>query len=538
MIINISKRTYLFLSFICLAILTWPISLSSAQENVKKQYVFIANNDFAPYSFIKDTQQEGYFVDIVNNLRKTAGLDISLELAPWEECLARIKSGKADGVIGVTKTPEMSKYVNFSDSIREYEYAIFVTLENSHIVSLSSLEGTVVAIPKANLIISDIRKNEKITVEEVNNIDEAFEMLKTRKAAAVITEQNEGLFYLKKGVLAGKIILTPLIEISHPFYIGVIKENTEVLEKINTGLDMLNMDGTNQESSIRWFSSYMTEPFPWKLVLFTIAGISVIIIGISGLLWTLSLRATVQAKTRELEILSSQMVAKEKLAVLGTLAGQIAHEIRTPLGIMKNSVYLLRHESPDDRATFEKRLSMLEEKITLTSEILESILGFSKLEAKVPADISVTECLDKVIKDVNMPSTIQLEISIPEKMPSIIFMDFHQLYTVLRNLILNAVQSMEENGKLTIRMEVLRQANQLNVHICDTGGGIMESVRHKIFNLFYSSKITGTGLGLPISKSIAEANGGDLKLEESSEKGTCFVLTLPLAAANVKRRKK
>ena len=99
-------------------------------------------------------------------------------------------------------------------------------------------------------------------------------------------------------------------------------------------------------------------------------------------------------------------------------------------------------------------------------------------------------------------------------------MDFHQLYSVLRNIILNAVQAMEETGILTVKAFPSENGATVNIRICDTGGGIMESAKNKIFNLFYSSKITGTGLGLPISKSIVEANGGVLQLEKTSEKGT------------------
>ena len=67
----------------------------------------------------------------------------------------------------------------------------------------------------------------------------------------------------------------------------------------------------------------------------------------------------------------------------------------------------------------------------------------------------------------------------------------------------------------------------VNIRICDTGPGVLEGAKNKIFNLFYSTKITGTGLGLPISKSIIEANDGELCLEKTSEQGSCFLVKLP-----------
>ena len=82
------------------------------------------------------------------------------------------------------------------------------------------------------------------------------------------------------------------------------------------------------------------------------------------------------------------------------------------------------------------------------------------------------------------------------------------------------LQAMGKEGKLVIEAFPSDDNMKVNVHICDSGPGIMESARNKVFNLFYSTKITGTGLGLPISKSIIEANEGELYLEETGEEGS------------------
>ena len=108
-------------------------------------------------------------------------------------------------------------------------------------------------------------------------------------------------------------------------------------------------------------------------------------------------------------------------------------------------------------------------------------------------------------------------------------MDFHQLYSVIRNLIINGIQAMAGKGKITVHAFLSDNNTTVTVRVCDTGGGIMESAQKKVFSLFYTTKITGTGLGLPISKSIIEANNGELYMEKSSKKGTCFIIKLPLS---------
>ena len=101
------------------------------------------------------------------------------------------------------------------------------------------------------------------------------------------------------------------------------------------------------------------------------------------------------------------MVEKDKLAVLGKLAGQIAHELRTPLSIINNSVYLLRREGCKDQKLFAKRISTLEDKVKLSSNILESILSYSRVKADLATIVSMKHCIEEVLKDIQLPEQIK-----------------------------------------------------------------------------------------------------------------------------------
>ncbi|MFC1643923.1 sensor histidine kinase, partial [Candidatus Omnitrophota bacterium] len=284
----------------------------------------------------------------------------------------------------------------------------------------------------------------------------------------------------------------------------------------------------------KWLGIRLVEPFPWKMVSMVIGGITGILLLLMGLLWVTSLEATVKAKTRQIQLMGQRMVEKDKLAVLGKLAGQIAHELRTPLSIINNSVFLLRKEGSGNRELFEKRLRVLEDKIKLSSNILESILSYSRVKAEMATTVSVKEIIEEVLKDIGMTEGIEKDVSFEKEELLQVFMDFHQLYSVFRNILLNAVQAMGKEGKLTIKAFPSADNTKVNVRMCDTGGGIMAGAQNKIFNLFYSTKITGTGLGLPISKSIIEANDGRLYLEETTKEGTCFIVELPSVKTLVK----
>lgn len=273
---------------------------------------------------------------------------------------------------------------------------------------------------------------------------------------------------------------------------------------------------------------------PWKPVSIAIGTITGIMLLMMSLLWVVSLNVRVKLKTRQIEILSQKMATRDKLAVLGKLAGQIAHELRTPLSVISNHVFLLRNEGVKDKKLFEKRLQMLENKIKLTSNILESILSYSRVKAEISTTISIKECVEEVLKDMAIPEDIAIKVSFKDEEFLFVFMDFHQLYSVLRNLILNAIEAMDINGTLTVESFCTFKNSIVNIRVSDTGPGIPENVQDTIFHLFSSSKITGTGLGLPIAKSIVEANDGKLYLEKTSSEGSCFALELKTAKKSKK----
>ena len=263
-----------------------------------------------------------------------------------------------------------------------------------------------------------------------------------------------------------------------------------------------------------------------------IGGIMGVLILLMGLLWVTSLNAAVKMKTHQIQNMAHTLVEKDKLAVLGKLAGQIAHELRTPLSIINNSVYLLRKEGSLDKTLFDKRLNTLEDKVKLSSNILESILSYSRVKAEMATNVSMKHCVEEVIKDVQIPDGINVDVSFKDEENLFVFMDFHQLYSVIRNLVLNATQAIGEDGYISVETFTSNDGKTVNVRVYDTGPGIETDAQDKIFDLFYSTKITGTGLGLPISKSIIETNGGQLYLEGSEKGGTCFILKLPSSRQN------
>lgn len=497
----------------------------TAQE---KPLVFAGDSNFAPYSYFSDDNKPtGYAVDLIKILSATINKDITIKLMDWEKCLLELEAGNIDGLIGAPVYKEREGFLTYSNPVAEIDFAIFVESSNKYVNSVKSLEGTIVGACKGCIVINEIQKNERIQLVETSSVLEALYKLKNREITAVIAQKDVALYYIQQYKLGNLKIVGSPVGPAYKYALAVGKDKTDLLEAVNRGIAILAENETLQQLKRKWFGLRLIEPFPWKMVSLVIGAITGIMVMLMGLLWVTSLRATVRMKTRQIQIMSQKMVEKDKLAVLGKLAGQIAHELRTPLSIINNSVFLLRKEGSANRELFEKRLRILEDKIKLSSNILESILSYSRVKADIATTVSVKECLDEVIKDMDIPKGITKEVTYKDTRPLTVFMDFHQLYSVLRNLVLNSIQAMGDEGKLTISVALSKDNTTVDILISDTGHGIMESAKNKIFNLFYSSKITGTGLGLPISKSIIEANGGELFLKETSEEGTSFMVKLP-----------
>jgi len=531
---RILKIVKFFVLLFFVAFLLSPITLySQVPRSKKEKLIFAGNADYAPYSYLSDNKPTGYAVDLIKALSIAAPFleskSLEIRLRPWAECIKELRSGKIDGLIGAPVFEPRETYLGYSIPIYEINFYLFVNSDNNDINSISSLYGMTVGVQEESLIINTLLPHKRIKILQTQTIDSALQKLKSREVSAVIAEKNIASYYIQKNRIENIKMIGTAITPPYKYAIAVKKGSHKLLSDINLGISIVAENGLLQNLKNKWFGLHMIGPFPWKTVILLSSSITGLALLLSGILWVMSLNATVKTKTNQIQLMSRRMIEKDKLAVLGKLAGQIAHELRTPLSIIHNSVFLLRKEGSENRALFEKRLHLLEEKIKLTSNILESILSYTRVKAETASVISIKECISEVINDIEIPTSINMIIDFKNDHKLFVFMDFHQLYSVLRNLILNSIQAMGESGTIIVNVDILEKSKWVSIRICDTGKGIAESARNKIFNLFYSSKITGTGLGLPISKSIIEANNGELSLEETGEEGTCFVLKLPYA---------
>ncbi|HEB74745.1 MAG TPA: HAMP domain-containing protein, partial [Nitrospirae bacterium] len=229
---------------------------------------------------------------------------------------------------------------------------------------------------------------------------------------------------------------------------------------------------------------------------------------------------------QKLKDTQEQLVQAAKLAAIGELAANIAHEINNPLTSVLGYAELMREE--EDIESMMRDLEIIESESLRARDIVQQLLEFSR---KWPLKIGKVD-VNRLLKDVLDLASVNIKDSgidietdfsdIPE-----INADANQLKQVFLNLINNAVQAMPDGGTLTIR--TAKVDNSVVIEVSDTGVGIPDNVAQKIFEPFFTTKRDkGTGLGLPISYRIIKKHEGKIEVKSRMEKGTTFRVILPI----------
>ena len=232
---------------------------------------------------------------------------------------------------------------------------------------------------------------------------------------------------------------------------------------------------------------------------------------------------------RELREIQQALLLSEKLAAMGRLTSQIAHELNNPIYGIMNTLELLKTEIPPE----SKRRRILDlslSEIQRLSEMLRNMLSFSKPEEEKRRPIKIDELIEGILLVMEKQmkeSNIQVEISFNPDIPEIMA-STNQMRQVMLNILKNAKEAMPKGGTLTVRTS--REDNRVLIHIQDTGMGVPEENRDKIFEAFFTTKqkVKGVGLGLSVCYGIIKDHGGDIKVESEEGKGTTFVISLPI----------
>jgi len=231
-------------------------------------------------------------------------------------------------------------------------------------------------------------------------------------------------------------------------------------------------------------------------------------------------------RTHALEEAQEKIIQQERLAVLGELAGGVAHELRNPLGVITNAIYYLQITLGDIDESGQKYLTLIEKEAKNAAKIISDLLDYTHINKGKRIDCQISTLIDPVINFYPYPQNINIELSIPDDIPTI-HVDPQQINKVLTNLITNAYQSMPEGGQ--IQISAIELNNEVQVSISDEGSGIKPEHREKIFEPLFTTKARGIGLGLATSQKLMKINNGYIDFTSQPGEGSTFRLHFPLS---------
>ncbi len=234
----------------------------------------------------------------------------------------------------------------------------------------------------------------------------------------------------------------------------------------------------------------------------------------------------------ELREMRDELIRAEKLAAIGQLASGVGHELRNPLGAIRNAVFYVRRRIaksalPATEPKVLEFLDIIDGEVNSANKVINDLLGFSRLAKPTVSAVNIGGIIEDALKHVPMPENVELTRDVDSSLP-MVMVDAEQVRQVFVNIILNAVQAMPEDGCLGIIAK--SKGEFVEVEFTDTGGGIPESAINKIFDPLFTTKAKGIGLGLPMCKSTIERHGGGIGVESKEGEGTTFTVSLPTQA--------
>jgi len=242
--------------------------------------------------------------------------------------------------------------------------------------------------------------------------------------------------------------------------------------------------------------------------------------------------AIVRDITRERK-LQKKAIQHERLSVVGQMAAQVAHEIRNPLSSIILNLELVADELDElevkRSADIRRLLRTVDTEVSHLSNITDDYLSFVRMPVLEMEELSAMDIVNEVVRLMRESlNHHKIDLDLLEKEVPTVKGDHNQLRRAVLNVLKNAIEASEESGTIRIWCSESRNHKYLYINIRDFGPGIPEKSMEKVFELFYTTKLTGSGLGMHITQMIMKEHGGGVDLFSKPDKGTLVRLKLPL----------
>ena len=267
----------------------------------------------------------------------------------------------------------------------------------------------------------------------------------------------------------------------------------------------------------------------WRMA-FSLGGALVLSLLALGTVW---LRQAYASLSEKHALAEAALRRKDRLSAMGELASTVAHEVRNPLNAIAMSGQRLRREfldavpeGADDRAELTQLLGIVEGETRRINEIVQQFLEFARPPKLAPREVNLAAEIETLVEAARPMSAARgVALDLDTAGAGLGTVDPAQLRQAIDNLLRNAIEATPSGG--TVSVTARTGARELTVEVCDTGAGIDADVLPRIFDLYFTTKADGTGVGLAVTQQIVSAHGGTIEVDSRPGTGTRMRIRLP-----------
>ena len=506
------------------------------------------NPDWEPLSFVVNRKPLGILIDLTDAIFNKLNMKYKYVLTPsWSESLEYLKEGKCDFIPGVIENKKREKYFNFTETILKLPLLVITNKRIYFINSINDLKNKIFVRKKGSALIYYIKTHyPQIKIKEVNSYYKQFKLVdKNPKYFTIATLPV--FIYFKHKYNLNNLRVAKKMDKTYNLKIATNKNKDLLADVLNYGINKLPED--KKEFILeKWrypIEKLETEKMKHKYETLKII-VAIILVIILLMLVALFINYLIdhhykKKLEKEIKRVKKEIKEKEKMlylqakqAQMGEMINMIAHQWRQPLNAMSANLIALELKHQMGELTdeeLEKSLKFLQDQIQKLSQIINDFMSFSK-ENKKKDKFKIIDAVNETLEIIGPQlknHNINLEIDIDKELELNTYK--RELQHILINLLANARDALDENKpkdkNIKIRVYTEKENNKVKIIVEDNAGGIPKEVQERIFNPYFTTKEKGTGLGLYMSKMIAnKILHGDLYFETNGT--TKFIIEIPI----------
>lgn len=458
---------------------------------------------------------------------ETLGLDL-------DEHVAKVKAKRMDGTDYPLDEMPISHSLRLGQEVHDKEMILSRIDGQSFPVTVSSapLRDAKGNITAAIVVFEDIterKKAEEAVAKQAELIDLSPDAIIVRKLDGTITFWSKGaekLYGWAKDEAIGQNIIS-LLKTELPQSLGQIQNNIVMEGKWSGEVVHICKDESKLVVQSYWLGKIGSD-----------GKISEVLESNVDITQRIQMQVKLEESAVRLEEYANQMEAlanqkaaqlkdAERLAAIGATAGMVGHDIRNPLQAITGDVYLAKTDLASTIESEEKKnalesLDEIEKNVVYINKIVADLQDFARPLKPNVEETDLKRVINELLQKNGLPENVRVIVKVETEK---IVADSTFISRIMYNLVNNAVQAMPKGGKLTIR--TYKEANNTVISVKDTGVGIPEAVKGKLFTPMFTTKSKGQGFGLAVIKRMTEALGGTVSFESQEGKGTTFTIRLP-----------